>query len=120
MNANSSPYLVPVRATVGWVRLLRVRGEVKDLADLAEEDPLLRAADRWRTLHKFAPELIEALEFRAARPGDPLPVRPRRYRDRRCLPESQRAEARSEATCGGLARRRAKSGPPQECRRVST
>ncbi len=40
--------------------------------DLADEDPLLRAADRWRTLHKFAPELIEALEFRAARPGDPM------------------------------------------------
>jgi hypothetical protein len=33
---------------------------------------LLRAADRWRTLHKFAPALIEALEFRAARAGDPM------------------------------------------------
>jgi hypothetical protein len=49
-----------------------VRGEVENLADLADEDPLLRAADRWRTLHKFAVDLIEALEFRAARPGDPM------------------------------------------------
>ena len=42
------------------------------MADLADEDPLLRAADRWRTLRKFAPDLIEALEFRAARAGDPM------------------------------------------------
>ncbi len=57
---------------VGWPKLLRVRSEVKELANLADEDPLLRAADRWRTLHKFAPALIEALEFRAARAGDPM------------------------------------------------
>jgi hypothetical protein len=57
---------------VGWPKLLRVRAEVKDLANLADEDPLLRAADRWRTLHKFAPALIEALEFRASRAGDPM------------------------------------------------
>ena len=57
---------------VGWPKLLQVRSEVKELANLADEDPLLRAADRWRTLHKFAPALIEALEFRAARPGDPM------------------------------------------------
>ena len=31
-----------------------------------------RAADRWRTLRKFAPDLIEALEFRAARADDPV------------------------------------------------
>ncbi len=57
---------------VGWAKLLRVRGEVEELANLANEDPLLRAADRWKTLHKFAPALIEALEFRAARAGDPM------------------------------------------------
>ncbi len=61
-----------VDEAVGWARLLRVRGEVAELADLAEEDPLLRAAGRWRTLRKFAPDLIEALQFRAARPDDPV------------------------------------------------
>lgn len=61
-----------VNETVGWAKLLRVRGEVEDLANLAEEDPLLRAADRWRTLHKFAPDLLEALEFRATRADDPM------------------------------------------------
>ncbi len=32
----------------------------------------MRAADRWKTLRKFAPALIEALQFRAARAGDPM------------------------------------------------
>lgn len=57
---------------VGWPKLLRVRGEVAELANLADEDPLIRAADRWKTLHKFAPDLIQALEFRAARSNDPM------------------------------------------------
>ena len=54
-----------VDEAVGWPKLLRVRDEVRELANLADEDPLVRAADRWRTLHKFAPALIEALEFRS-------------------------------------------------------
>ena len=32
----------------------------------------MRAADRWKTLRKFAPALIAALEFRAARASDPM------------------------------------------------
>ena len=58
-----------VDEAVGWPKLLRVRGEVETLADLAGVDPLVRAADRWKTLRKFAPALIEALDFRAARGG---------------------------------------------------
>ncbi len=61
-----------VDKAVGWPKLLRVRGEVQALADVAGDDPLVRAADRWKTLHKFAPALIEALEFRTARAGDPM------------------------------------------------
>ena len=61
-----------VDQAVGWARLLRVRSEVAELADLAEEAPLRRAAWRWRTLRKFAPDLIAALEFRAARADDPV------------------------------------------------
>jgi hypothetical protein len=57
---------------VGWPKLLRVRSEVQTLADLAGEAPLIRAADRWKTLRKFAPALIEALAFQAAREGDPM------------------------------------------------
>lgn len=61
-----------VDEAVGWAKLLRVRGDVEDLANLADENPLLRAADRWKTLRKFAPYLIEALQFRAARERDPM------------------------------------------------
>jgi hypothetical protein len=60
-----------VDETVGWTRLLRVQGEVGELADLAGEDPLQGAADRYLTLRKFAPALLEALEFKAARTHDP-------------------------------------------------
>jgi hypothetical protein len=58
--------LANVDELVGWSKLLRARGEVTELAELAGEDPLVRAADRWATLRKFAPSLIEALEFKAA------------------------------------------------------
>jgi TnpA family transposase len=62
---------VVVDECVGWTKLQQVCGDVRTLADLAEEDPLLGAADRYRTLRKFAPELLEALEFKAARSHDP-------------------------------------------------
>jgi Domain of unknown function (DUF4158) len=62
---------IVVDEVVGWAKLQRVRSDVRKLVDLAEEDPLLGAADRYRTLRKFAPELIEALEFKAARCNDP-------------------------------------------------
>jgi hypothetical protein len=60
-----------VDETVGWAKLLRVQREVGELADLAGEDPLQGAADRYLTLRKFAPPLLEALEFKAARAHDP-------------------------------------------------
>jgi hypothetical protein len=63
--------LTVVDETVGWARLLRAQCEVKVLADLADEDPLRGAADRYLTLRKFAPDLLEALEFKAARAYDP-------------------------------------------------
>ena len=60
-----------VDETVGWAKLLRVQDEVRELADIAGEDPLRGAADRYLTLRKFAPDLLEALEFKAARAHDP-------------------------------------------------
>ena len=57
---------------VGWPKLLSARDQVRELAELAGDDPLVHAADRWKTLRKFAPALIEALQFRAARAGDPM------------------------------------------------
>jgi TnpA family transposase len=56
-------------ATVGWATLLRARPEVGAIAASAGEDPLVVAADRYQTLRKFAPALIEALTFKAGK-GD--------------------------------------------------
>jgi len=70
LNSERDAFTV-VDETVGWARLLRAQGEVKVLADLADEDPLRGAAGRYLTLRKFAPDLLEALEFKAARAYDP-------------------------------------------------
>jgi Tn3 transposase DDE domain/Domain of unknown function (DUF4158) len=56
-----------VDRAVGWDKLLRARPQAVLIADLAEEDPLVRAADRWGTLHKFVPSLLEAIDFKATR-----------------------------------------------------
>lgn len=52
---------------VGWLTLLMVRPEVHAIAATADEDPLVAAGGRYITLRKFAPALIEALEFRSGR-----------------------------------------------------
>ena len=62
--------LLAVDEAVGWAKLLRARGEVAEIAEAADVDPLVRAADRHATLRKFAPALLEALEFKAARGSD--------------------------------------------------
>ena len=54
-------------ASVGWTTLLRARPEVASIAETASLDPLTVAADRYATLRKFAPDLLEALEFRAGK-----------------------------------------------------
>lgn len=59
-----------IDGAVGLDRLVRSAPQAAAIADLAEEDPLIRAADRWRTLRKFAPLLLQAIDFRAARAHD--------------------------------------------------
>ncbi|WP_327754347.1 Tn3 family transposase (plasmid) [Sphingobium sp. SJ10-10] len=56
-----------VDAAVGWDKLLRARGQARRIADMAEENPLVRAADQWSRLRKFAPLLLEAIDFKAGR-----------------------------------------------------
>jgi hypothetical protein len=58
---------VAVDAAIGWDKLLSARIAARAIADLAEESPLVRAADHWKTLRKFAPLLFEVLEFKAGR-----------------------------------------------------
>lgn len=64
--ADADPFAALDEA-VGWNKLLRVRDEVAHIADTADVDPLVRAADRYASLRKFAPALLEALDFKAAR-----------------------------------------------------
>ena len=54
-------------ASVGWHTLLKARPEVATIAETANLDPLRVAADRYATLRKFAPDLLEALQFRAGK-----------------------------------------------------
>ncbi len=56
-----------VDAAVGWDKLLCARGEARAIADLAGENPLVRAADQWSRLRKFAPLLLEAIDFKSGR-----------------------------------------------------
>ncbi len=57
---------------VGWSKLLKARRAIETLAELAEEKPLARAAERYLALRRFAPLLIEALNFKAVRDNDPI------------------------------------------------
>lgn len=57
--------IAAINATVGWPALFKARAEVAKIAEMADEDPLIGAVERYATLRKFAPALIEALEFKA-------------------------------------------------------
>lgn len=64
---NDADTLGAIDDAVGWANLLKVRHEVAAIAETADEDPLVVATDRYATLRKFAPALLEALEFKAGR-----------------------------------------------------
>lgn len=56
-----------LNASVGWHNLLKIRHEVASIADSANVDPLIVAGDRYATLRKFVPDLLEVLQFRAGK-----------------------------------------------------
>jgi TnpA family transposase len=63
---NNADPIAAIDKSVGWETLLKARAEVGTLAETADEDLLILAVDRYATLRKFAPALIEALDFKAA------------------------------------------------------
>jgi len=63
---NNADPIAAIDKSVGWETLLKARAEVGTVAETADEDPLILAVDRYATLRKFAPTLIEALDFKAA------------------------------------------------------
>nr|WP_221211934.1 Tn3 family transposase [Sphingomonas sp. BK481] len=64
---DGSDPIAALEASVGWPALMKARGQVGEIADLVEQDPLVIAGDRYATLRKFAPLLIEVLEFQSGR-----------------------------------------------------
>lgn len=50
---------------VGWDRLMGVADEVSAIADLARDEPLVRASDKYMTLRRYAPAFLDAFRFKA-------------------------------------------------------
>jgi hypothetical protein len=61
-----------IDTSVGWHHLLRAAPEVQAIADLAQEDPLVRASDKYMTLRRFAPAFLEAFHFKSSGRRDPV------------------------------------------------
>ena len=58
---------------IGWDRLVASREEIATLGDLATQDPLSLATQRYAQLRRFAPAFLEAFEFDAPASGQGLP-----------------------------------------------
>ena len=89
-----------IDGAVGLDRLVRSAPQAAAIADLAEEDPLVRAADRWQTLRKFAPLLLQAIDFERR-----APTIARSRRSRPCVSTTVRAGASCRRTCRCHSRR---------------
>ncbi len=59
--------LAAVEERVGIATLLSLRPQVDEIAGLADEDLLVRAADKYMTLRRYAPAFLDAFTFRASR-----------------------------------------------------
>ena len=54
---------------IGWDRLVASREEIAALGDLATQDPLSLATQRYAQLRRFAPAFLDAFEFDAPAAG---------------------------------------------------
>ena len=59
-------------AEVGWQKLLETRDEIADFGELATNDPLSLAAEKYVYMRKFAPAFLEAFQFNASDSEDEL------------------------------------------------
>ncbi|SEF07583.1 Transposase and inactivated derivatives, TnpA family [Rhizobiales bacterium GAS188] len=64
--------LAVIDEAVSWHRLLAAKPQVDALAELAGEDMLVSAAERYATIRRFAPAFLNAFTFRAPRSGTSL------------------------------------------------
>jgi hypothetical protein len=65
-----SDVLAEIEKAVGLNRLFGAKPKAAAIADLTEEDPLVRAAERWKTLRRYGPMLLDAIDFKANRADD--------------------------------------------------
>jgi TnpA family transposase len=58
--------------TIGWDRLLAAKPMAEELGKKADEDPLIKAAERYMTVRRFAPKFLESFAFKASSEKNPL------------------------------------------------
>lgn len=61
--------LVLIDEVVGWHRSMTARPHVDALADLAQEDTLLLATERYATLRRFSGNFLDTFTFKASSSG---------------------------------------------------
>ena len=69
---NGGDPLELIDEAVGWHRLVAARAQVDALADLAGEDALVTATERYATLRRFSPAFLDAFTFKASGTGTAL------------------------------------------------
>ena len=53
-------------STIGWNRLLAAKPIAAELGRKADEDPLIKACERYMTVRRFAPKFLDSFMFRAS------------------------------------------------------
>lgn len=69
---NGGDPLELIDEAVGWHRLVAAKAQVDALADLAGEDALVTATERYATLRRFRPAFLDAFTFKASGTGTAL------------------------------------------------
>ena len=69
---NGGDPLELIDEAVGWHRLVAAKAQVDALADLAGEDALVTATERYATLRRFSPAFLDAFPFKASGTGTAL------------------------------------------------
>lgn len=69
---NGGDPLELIDEAVGWHRLVAAKAQVDALADLAGEDALVTATERYATLRRFSPAFLDAFTFKPSGTGTAL------------------------------------------------
>ncbi|MEN2749845.1 Tn3 family transposase [Sphingomonas hankookensis] len=69
---NGGDPLELIDEAVGWHRLVAAKAQVDALADLAGEDALVTATERYATLRRLSPAFLDAFTFKASGTGTAL------------------------------------------------